>query len=201
MENRKKLGILGFGVVLGLLISGALYFMIGQTHLGKSNIAKETTKQTQTTTSTVNQQLSKLKAENQQLKEKMDDSSFSNLTHTALKFFDVYYNYDQKEKTNKERQDLTQTLATQEVLEQLFPLTADGQTSDYGYIKSELDDCQVYEDTVNGSQLSALVVASYRAQAGTMARKAAKQVFEVTFDNTKKELTSVKDLGQLSDGL
>ncbi|USI64611.1 hypothetical protein LMK05_07120 [Lactococcus petauri] len=198
---KNKIIILVFGIVLG---AGAI---LGGFTLSHKSSSKDL-KQEQAALKTTQGKLEQAEQKVTELKNTVDEkekalkengpNSYKDLQNTALKFFEIYYNYNQEKVTNKERQEQVQGLSTQSVYDKMFPLSADEMKSDYGYVQSSLNNLQVYPTGLNGNDITALVDASYNVKAGEMDSTVQHYMWKVTFDSNTNQINNIEDMGKLS---
>lgn len=198
---KNKILILVFGIMLG---AGAIFGGFILSHKSYENNLKATQKQSddaQTKLKLSEQKVAELKeqvtAKDKALKEN-GPNSYQDLKATAIKFFEIYYDYDQEKVTNKERQTKVESLSTGRVYEDMFPLSADEIQSDYGYIQSSLDNLNVYPTGLNGKEITALIDVSYNVKAGELSSTISHYMWTVTFDTSTNKISQIEDLGRLS---
>jgi hypothetical protein len=206
ITTKNKMLILVFGLTLGVVgtFGGfALSHQVAKPKATQNQQQKTTDKVSNPDDLTLDRALLKINDLKEQLhtKDKQiqsnDSNSLKDLRGTAQKFFEIYYNYDQEKVTNKDRQDKVNVLALPEVFTEMFPLSADDMTTDYGYIQSSLKTLDVYPTGLNGADVTALVDATYVVRAGDMASTVNHYLWKVTFDVDKKMIGQIEDMGKL----
>lgn len=201
MENKQKLGILLFGALFGAILTSGVWYYVNHEHTTQQASKTAVVQSTNTKTKELQKIIDRLEKENSQLKKGTSETPLLDLDNSATQLFQLYYNYDQSKTTNKERQRKGVALADSPVLEQLFPLSADGMKSDFGFIKSQMNDCQIYVAAQNGAQYEALAVVNYTTQAGSLEPSGMRYVWKVKYDGDKKLITEATEMGKLSTGL
>lgn len=198
---KNKIIILVFGIILGAVATFggfALSHKVAEQYVKQEQAVQE---ESQSKLKQAEEKISELKSQVEEKDKALKENgptSYKDLQNTAVKFFEIYYNYDQEKVTNKERQEKVETLSTQKVFEKMFPLSGDEMKSDYGYVQSSLSDLEVYPTGLNGKEITALVDASYTLKAGEMASTVKHYMWKVTFDSDTNKISQIDDMGKLS---
>lgn len=198
---KNKIIILIFGIVLG---AGATFggFALSHKTVGKDAQQEQVSaKGYQDEIAQAEERISELKnqlEEKDKVLKENGSNGYKDLRNTASNFFEIFYNYNQEEVTNRERQEKVDGLSTAEVYEEMFPLSADEIKSDYGYVQSNLDTLEVYPTGLNGKEITALIDASYTIKAGEISSMVQHYMWKVTFDSDTNKIKKVDDMGRLS---
>lgn len=198
---KNKLMILLFGIVVG---AGAILGGFALSHKSIEKSLKQEQAEHTVSQDKLKQAEEKIKLLKNQIEQKdrslreNGPNSYQDLYGTAVKFFEIFYDYSQEKVTNKERQEKVEALCAHEVSEKMFPLEADKMKSDYGLVKSRLNRLEVYPTGLNGKQITALVDASYKVEAGEVSSTVKHYMWKVTFDSDTHRIDHVEDMGKLT---
>ncbi|MFZ2576385.1 MAG: hypothetical protein WAX22_02765 [Lactococcus hircilactis] len=200
MNNKQKAFILGTGFVCGVILTVILLtlFPLNTKANNSQIVSSQVISKNKKEISSLKQQLQEAGQTLQNVKNGKETQSLTTLQNDATKLFDTYYNYDQAKMTNKQRQAAVSGLISEEVAVQLFPLSADTQSSDYGAIQSQLNGVKIYTQPQTGTTISALVDCDYSVKAGTMSSEVPHYEFQITYDISSQKIVAVNELGRVT---
>ncbi|WP_270243560.1 hypothetical protein [Lactococcus lactis] len=200
MKNKQKIIVLGTGVLCGVIIMAIIFSIFpirSQKNPQQLASSSEIQKKDQSKISNLTEQLNSAENALKQSKTGQEEEQVLQLQSKCKQLFTTYYSYEQNKVTNKARQATVKNSVTSEVAQQLFPLSADNQSSDYGVIQSQLNQVNVYNQKQSGGSIVALVDCDYTVKAGTMTNNVPHYLFQVSYDLEQGTLTKVTELGKI----
>ncbi|WP_406834537.1 hypothetical protein ABLU29_07685 [Lactococcus lactis] len=200
MKNKQKIIVLGTGVLCGVIIMAIIFSIFpirSQKTPQQLASSSEMQKKNQSKISNLTEQLNSAENALKQSKTGQEEEQVLQLQGKCKQLFTTYYSYEQNKVTNKARQEAVKNSVTSEVAQQLFPLSVDNQSSDYGVIQSQLNQVNVYNQKQSGGSIVALVDCDYTVKAGTMTNNVPHYLFQVSYDSEQGILTKVTELGKV----
>ncbi|MEY8537350.1 hypothetical protein AALM99_02660 [Lactococcus muris] len=200
MEIKQKSIILGLGFACGIIVTFLIAFVLpmgGNKDNPRGAVTQQIIEDSKKEISSLKEELENAEKTLKQSQDGKNQQQLTDLQTTAHSLFKIYYDYDQSQITNEERQKVVATLVSSEVAQTLFPLSADKSSSDYGSIQSQLNSLQVYAQPQTGTSITAFVDCDYTASAGDLKSNVPHYIFQVTYDTKVKKITGVTELGKV----
>ncbi len=199
MEIKQKSIILGLGFACGIIVMLLIAFVLmgGNKDNPRGAVTQQIIEDNKKEISSLKEELANAEKTLKQSQDGKTQQQLIDLQTTAYSLFKIYYNYNQSQTTNEERQKEVATLVASEVAQKLFPLSADKSSSDYGMIQSHLNSLQVYAQPQTGTSITAFVDCDYTASAGDLKSNVPHYIFQVTYDTKGKKITGMTELGKV----
>ena len=95
--------------------------------------------------------------------------------------------------TYNKRKDSMHDIISDKLYQQYFPKSQN--FGDSNNVSSKLDNATIYTQSQQGSDMKGLAVVTYESKSGDNDWRKSTEMYQIKFDTTKSQITSVQNLG------